>query len=219
MSQVKKLNELLQRLEDSREQVKRSAEGGFLGIGHRQRNRREGGNFSGTVGGDFSGALGGNFSGTVGGCCSGGVKKRGRPKGSKNKMGGRFLGTDSDDIVRSAANTQGSGQISGNRMDMNGGYMSGGYMSGGYLSGGQKKPSKKELAQFAIEVDEADRQGGIRRAGRHGGYMSGGDFSGAVGGKKRKPSEWVMFVKKVAKDRNLEYGDALKVASKLWKQR
>lgn len=130
MSQVKKLEELLKKLEKSREQLKKNAEGGFLGIGHQ---RRTGGNFDGVVGGK---------------------KKVSVPKCSCN--GGAFLGTKADKVgdnsgVRGGAYidkdgnlAHGTRQISsrGPQRSVKGGYLSGGYLSGGRTSGGARKPNK-----------------------------------------------------------------------------
>lgn len=156
MSQVKKLEELLKKLETSRSEVSKMAEGGFLGLTK----------------------YGSGIKAPVGGA----KKPRGRPRLS----GGAFLGTKADTMgenygrVGFQAPVQKLGQkaIKVDMEDMEGGYLSGGMLSGGYMSGGVLSGG---YMSGGADCNCGGRQGG-RQGGRRGGVLSGGDYSGTIGG-------------------------------------
>ena len=155
MSQVKKLEELLKKLEVSRNEVTKMAEGGFLGL------TKYGSGVKKPVGAS--------------------AKPRGRPRLS----GGAFLGTKADTMGENYGRVgfQAPVEKLGRKAvkiadDMEGGYMSGGYMSGGYMSGGVLSGG---VLSGGADCGCGGARGG-RRGGARGGDLSGGDYSGTVGG-------------------------------------
>lgn len=190
MTEVKKLEDILNKLEKSREHVMKIAEGGFLGLNKKGgRCLCSGGasiNFVNQDEGNTSISLSGKKGRPRKSVVSLPIsqplkvvgKKRGRP--SKSLVGGGFIGTKSDKIGMNYGN-QGY-QPTPEKMGRGvvGGRVSGGRVSGGNFDGVVGGAKKKKVNKGA--------------------------------------NDWVSFVKSVQEKNGISYKDAMSLASKLRKQ-
>lgn len=137
MTEVKKLEDILNKLEKSREHVMKMAEGGFLGLS------KKGGKCC------CSGGASINFVNQDEGNTSINLKKKGRGRPSKSLVGGGFIGTKSDKIGMNYGN-QGY-QPTPEKMGRGvvGGRVSGGRLSGGNFDGVVGGAKKKKMPKGA----------------------------------------------------------------------